>query len=482
MWYLRLVGYLLLGIGVLLAGWFLVPGWFHSSDTPTHGSSSEGENTPADTETLLLTDDAIRNFGLVAEPVRLQSFWRTIQLPGTVVDRPGHSDRGVVAPATGVITRILRVPGDTVQPGTPLFRLTLLNDALQSAQADLFKTAQEIKLAEAQRKRVVDAASLLPAGRLIEAENQLTRLQVMAKTLRTELLARGLSSEQIAGAEMGLFVREMTLVVPTRPGEQTDIPSYEVQELKVDLGQKVEAGQTLCLLADHYSLAVEGRAFRDELPRIEWAARKSWPIEVDLGEGFAGDRDASAAVASVMGDLTDIQGRWSAAVRLALAGSEGVFPPSQQFTIGQIGNTIDPTTRTVGFLVPLVNQGRMVERNGRPTMLWRYRPGQAARLQVPVERLDGVFVLPADAVARRGAETFVFTQNVNTFTRVPVRVLLQERGFAVLAPEGKLTPGSYVVQGAAGHLARMGESQGNNVPKGYHMHADGSLHKNGDPE
>jgi hypothetical protein len=100
---------------------------------------------------------------------------------------------------------------------------------------------------------------------------------------------------------------------------------------------------------------------------------------------------------------------------------------------------------------------------------------------VRVERFENVFVLPADAVAQDGLETFVFTQNVNTFERKPVRLLLHDRQRVVLANDGSLAPGIYVVQRAAAQLNRMFKAGGNSgVPKGYHIHADGSLHKNED--
>lgn len=483
---LRILGGVLLVGALAVAGFVTRPYW-----EPLFVAAEAAESEPAGEAAslegkVILGDEAIRTLGLVAEPTYPRSAWRTLQVPGVVVDRPGHSDHSVVAPASGVVTAILRLPGDPVrprgatEPGTPLFTLALLNDALLTTQGDLFKTAQDLRLAEEQRRRVSEAAALLPPGRLIEADNQLTRLRNADRTLRQELAARGLTAEQVDAAAEGRFLRELTVAVPRRPGHDDHGRALEVQELKVERGQKVDAGQTLCLLADHNTLAVEGRAFRDELAKIEVAAKQGWPVEVDLGDGFAGDRDAVAALADALAHGGAGPAWWGGAARLADALEDGVFPPPQRFVIGRIANVIDPATRTAGFLVPLANQSRLVEQGGRPVTLWRYRPGQPARLSVPVERVDDVFVLPADAVVRRGAEAFVFTQNVNTFVRRPVRVLFTERRQVVIANDGLLPAGAYVVQGSAGQLSRMVESQGSSVPKGYHMHADGSLHKNHD--
>jgi hypothetical protein len=109
------------------------------------------------------------------------------------------------------------------------------------------------------------------------------------------------------------------------------------------------------------------------------------------------------------------------------------------------------------------------------------------RLRVRVERLDGVFVLPADALVMEGAEAFVFTQNVNTFEKVEVHVLHRDRERVVLANDGALATYAKgdqqktlaaVAQSAAAKLNRMTKTSSNDLPKGYHIHADGSLHKN----
>jgi len=413
---------------------------------PAGPAEAVGESeTPA--ARVVVGEQAQLNLGLTAKPLAAQTYWRTIPVPGMVVDRPGQSDRGVVSPATGVVAAIARFPGDTVRPGDPLFTVRVLSEALHLTQTELFKAAQDITLAEAQRKRLADAAGVVSEARLIEVDSQITRLRVSVNAYRQELLSRGFAPAQIDAVAGGTFAREIPVAVPARPADAGAAApaTYELQELKVELGQQVQAGQTLCLIADHRKLAVEGRAFRDETPLLERSVREGWPVAIDFQE-----------------DPSD----WPAL--------------GQPFQIRQLANSIDPATRTFAFRVPLENQSRAVEQDGRTQTLWRYRPGQKVRLEVRVERLDGVFVLPADAVASDGPEAFVFTQNVNTFERRPVRVLLRDRRQVVLADDGSLPPGSYVVQSGAAQLARMAKAGGGGVPKGYHIHADGSLHKNED--
>jgi biotin carboxyl carrier protein len=417
------------------------------------------------TSKVLLTDQAITNLGLTAQPLTAQAYWKTILVPGAVVDRPGRSDRGVVAPSAGVVTAIRHLPGDTVRRGEVLFTLKLLSESLYLTQSDLFKATQDIKLAEARRKRLTASGGAVAEVRVIEAANQITRLEVARRAYRQELQMRGLTPEQIEGAAEGKFVKEIQIAVPSLAGQEPPAvalvgadpsgsstfsppPAFEVQELKIALGQQVQAGQTLCLLANHQELSIEGRAFPDETPFLERAVREGWPVEVDFQEAPGSG--------------------WPAG-NLALP-------------IARLSNNIDPANRTFAFLMMLENQSRIVRRGGRTQLLWRFRPGQRVRLHVRVEKLENVFVLPADAVARDGPEAFVFTQNVNTFERRPVRVLLADRDRVVIANDGSLPAGLFVAQAAAAQLNRMVKSgsQSNNLPKGYHIHADGSLHKNED--
>jgi len=241
--------------------------------------------------------------------------------------------------------------------------------------------------------------------------------------------------------------------------------AFELQELKVEIGQQIQGGQALAILANHQLLSIEGRAFPDEIQLLERSFKERWPVRVDF-------QDDSAA-------------RWKDA--------------KQNFFIRNIANTFDPANRTFAFHLPLENQSKALEHEDGTKLVWRYRPGQKVRLGIRVEEMKNVFVLPADAVVRDGAEAYVFTQNVNTFERVGVVVLFQKRDRVIIANDGSLPTyakdkeGSTAVpkekeswtipavaQSAAAQMYRMGEAGSSGVPKGYHIHADGSLHKNED--
>jgi hypothetical protein len=59
----------------------------------------------------------------------------------------------------------------------------------------------------------------------------------------------------------------------------------------------------------------------------------------------------------------------------------------------------------------------------------------------PVEEWTEQIVLPVEAIAREGAESFVFQQNGKHFDRVPVHVRYRDSSHAVIASDGSLVSG-----------------------------------------
>ena len=426
-----------------------------------------GEETPAATPLaavgaapVRLSRQARENLGLVSKPLELTNFWRTIDLPGVIVDRPGVSDRGVIAPVMGVVTSIARFPGDTVEPGAPLFSIRLVSDSIHASQMELFKATQDIEIAQGQRERLSEAAQsgALPKSRIIEIENEIKRLNVAVEAYRQDLQARGLSSEDILAAGDGKFLTETVVRAPARKPQvridtasyvaveaEKDPPAFEVQSLQVELGQQVEAGQLLAELADHRALFVEGRAFKDDMPLVQQAAKQGWKVGVDFGPQEEGD--------------------WPAAPK--------------QLPINHVANAVDPATRTFAFYLSLKNQSQSYTTpDGAVRRLWRYRPGGRLRLRVPVEELQDVFVVPRAAVVHEGPEAFVFRQNGDLLDRRPVRVVLEDRLYAVLANDGIVRPGFYIAQNGAASLNRVMKSQAaSGMPANVHVHADGTTHE-----
>lgn len=382
---------------------------------------------------VILSEQAQKNLRLTSAPLAAGPFWKEATLPGMVVDRPGVTDRAVVAPVTGVVARVHKAAGDPVRPGEVLVTLKLLSESLHLTQTELFKAANDAELAKAQRKMLADSG-VVPAARLVEIDAQLARLAAAARAYRADLLNRGLTEKQVEDAAAGTFATEMAVVAPVRP---TDTPDghLELQEVRADLGRQVQAGETLCVVADHRLLAVEGRAFPDEAPLLDRALREGWPVGVEFGDA-------------------------------------GWPPHGQTFRIGYVAAVIDPETRTFRFRFPLENQARDTGGNEE----WRFRPGQRVRIHVRAEQIENVFVLPAEAVAREGADAYVFRRSGDAFDRKPVHVVYADRRHAVVANDGSVPPGVHVATTGAAQLNRMLKAKSGAVPAGFHVHADGSVH------
>lgn len=412
---------------------------------------------------LKLSNQARKNLSLELKPVTLQTYVRSIEIPGTVVDRPGRSDRGVTSPAVGIVTEVHAFPGDTVSPGDRLFSLRLFSEYLQNSQKDLFNASRETKLIQEQLARLTGLADSggVARSKLIELENNLRRQDAAIRGHRQDLLTRGLLPVQVDAIAAGNFVSTIDILAPPaiKSGDQdisrltaepmrlvshrTGMISYELQDLDVELGQQVQAGQLLATLADHSSLLIKGHAFRRETPFLETAAQHQWPVDVRFSED-----DAIS------------------------------WPESDQsFEIRHFSNSIDPVSRTFDVFIPLDNQSRFYERNGESFIVWRYRPGQRVRLRIPVEQISDIFVVPAAAVVREGPEAYVFRRKAFLLSRIAVHVVHEDRFVVVIANDGSLSTGQMIAQGSAAALNRALKAQSaSGVDPGVHVHADGTVH------
>jgi multidrug efflux pump subunit AcrA (membrane-fusion protein) len=198
-----------------------------------------------------------------------------------------------------------------------------------------------------------------------------------------------------------------------------------VQSLHVELGQQVEAGQLLCYLADHRFLQIEGKAFKDDIPWLQQAARNGWKVEVDYDDAATGNWDTA--------------------------------PP--KLRIDYLANVVDRDSRTFSFYLALENQWQVYDKDGVSRILWRFQPGTRLRLRVPVEAYDDVFVLPRQALVREAGEAYVFKKRLDKFERTPVRVLHEDRQYVVLAPGDGLRAGTYVAANSAASLNRILKAQ-----------------------
>ncbi len=402
------------------------PAGGHAHD---EGGGHEGHDHGPAGDRVKLSAQAQKNLKLDVDVIAPEPYWRKLLIPGVVADRPGESDRGVAARFAGVVEKVHAKPGVAVAAGQPLFTMRVVSDVVLGWQRDLGAAGKELAIATADRDRTAKqvAEKVVAPVTLVEPENKLKRAVAQVDGLRRQLQAFGLTATEIKQIQDGIPVTEMVVYAPPadddEPAPTTGKKAatvYEVQKLKVTLGEAVQAGQSLALLARHQKLFVEGQAFKSEALALAKLAEARTPVPAEFADEKPGD-----------------------------------WPEQPPLVIEHLANEVDPATLTFAFYLPLDNVPRTFDRDGKTHFVWRYRPGQRVRLRVPVEKVgDAVLVLPAGAVVREGGEAFAFVQNGDLFVRKTVRVLYEDRTDVVLANDGSLPGGAFVVRNQAAALNR----------------------------
>jgi multidrug efflux pump subunit AcrA (membrane-fusion protein) len=211
-----------------------------------------------------------------------------------------------------------------------------------------------------------------------------------------------------------------------------------LQEVLVHKGETIAAGTTLAVLADYSELYIQGNAFEQDVEMLSQSGQRNWKITA-LFEG-AGNSEQQVENLDLVYSASDI----------------------------------DVESRSLSFFVRLPNEvaREMPSPNGQKFLDWKYRPGQRVQLRVPVEEWTEQIVVPVEAIAREGAESFVFQQNGKHFDRVPVHVKYRDSSHAVIASDGSLFPGDVVAQRGAHQMlmALKNKSGGGVDPHAGHNH------------
>jgi hypothetical protein len=303
---------------------------------------------------------------------------------------------------------------------------------------------QEVENRELARLEKVAAGAV--AGRvLLEREYERDKLNALLNAQREALRLHGLSEEQVEWiVKERKLLRETPVIAPLlhadvsvhHDAEPAPTPReiapgggaapeephahqrrFVVEELAVQPGQAVEAGQKLAVLADFEDLLIEGRAFEQEADELVRAAEEN--------------RRVTAVPETTRGGK-----------------------PIEGLELIHVANQIDLQSRALHFFVALPNEivREATQEDGRRFITWKYKPGQRMQLRVPVQTWEKGIVLPVDAVADEGVESYVFVQNGDHFDRRPVHVLRRDRHEVVLANDGSIFPGETVALTAAHQL------------------------------
>lgn len=425
----------------------------------------DGHDHGAEAPSIPLSKQARKNLALRFEEVVPQRHERFLTLPALVVERPGESRYQIVAPFTAIVTGVNVVPGEMVESSEMLFKLRLTHQDLVNAQKDFLMTLGELDVERKELARLEKIDSSVMARKtLLEKRYRIEILEADLKAQRNALHLHGLSTSQIDRIETErMLIREMTLSVPflhhdgsvhgeeeseenlektsPSPGDHELVrQEFLVEDLDVRPGQAVQTGQSLCHLTDYQILYIEGRAFEQDAAEILEAAQQN--------------RGVQAIPENRSPETTRLR----------------------ELPIVRIANRIETDSRALHFYVRLPNQlEEDLPEGERQFGTWRYKPGQRMQLRVPVDVWENVFVLPVDAVAHEGAETYVFVENGNKLERRAVHVMYRDQFQAVIANDGSLFPRESVAQNAAHQLQLAVKEQSGDEGGGGHGH-HGHMH------
>jgi membrane fusion protein, heavy metal efflux system len=410
----------------------------------SHGGHDHSHEGHDEASSLELSPQARKNVGLTTAPIKLQKFVRNVAMPAFVVGRPGRSHVEVTAVLGGRVTRVYPIEGEAVTPGQPLFDLRLTHEELVQAQSEFLRTAEELDVVarEIARLNSVNVPGAIAGKTVRQREYEQQKLKAVFNARQQSLLLHGLTQEQISGIlDQRTLVQGVTVVAPEHPENgsagSTTHP-FTVRELMVKPGQYVDAGSPLCLLVDYGQLYVQGQAFEQDADELVRAAREGWEIS------------ATRENNSKQGEL--IKG----------------------LRIVYVDNEVEPDSRALRFYVGLSNEvvHESKSDDGHRFLTWKFKPGQRLQLRVPVEEWPDRIVLPIDAVAKEGAEFYVFQQNGDHLERTPVQVEYQDQFSAVIANDGSVFPGDTVAMSGAHQLqmALKNKSGGGVDPHAGHNH------------
>ena len=426
----------------------------HGSDEHSREESGHSETEAADAKHdevpfVKLSTSAQENIGLRLAKVELRSFERTITVPGIIVERPGRTNTQVAAPLTGIVTRVWPVQGETMTPGQPLFDLRLTHEEVVESQAEFLRIAEELDVVQREITRLeqVTASGAIPGKTMLERKYEQQKLQAALRSQRQKLLLHGLSSQQVDGiSSTHTLLSSLTISVPAQDDKASVAQATEdearrllqVQEVKVEKGQHVKAGDPLCVLTDHCELFVQGKAFEHDASVLDKVIASDWRV---------------AAVIDATG-----QGRQTV----------------PDLTLLYVANKVETDTRAFLFYVQLPNKlirDRQTG-DGHRYSAWQFKPGQRVEILVPVEHWANRIVLPINAVIQDGAETYVFEKNNGQFDRRTVRVEYRDQSSAVIANDGTLAPGTMVIASGSYqvHLAMKNKAGGAPDPHAGHNH------------
>ena len=464
----RIWPYLIITGASLYAG-----GWFHSQyvgrvwpfaavpsgggDADTNKSNEEPAKVEhaahdhaghSDINSLEFSESAKKNLGLTEEylqAIELKNYQQIITVPAIIVDKPGRTRTSISAAMTGIVTHVHVATGAAVEAGDLILEMRLTHEDLVTAQKDYLQSLgdRDIELKEIARIEGVVNLGAISSKQLLDRQYSRDKLESLIRSQRESLRLHGLTEAQIAIIDsQRRLLAEIRVYAPTQDGHPKDELEQSrhllvLQDLQVQKGQSVNAGEILCVLGDYAELLAEGQAFETEVTQVATAKQQ--------------ERSVSAFV-----------------------NSDGKMEKIENLQMSWINNEIDPATRTLKFYVALKNElmEDKLSADGNRYISWKYRVGQRMELGIPIAEWTEQIVLPVDAVVREGIDSFVFQQNGDHFDRVPVHEKHRDQTHVVVENDGALFPGDVVALRGAHQMqmALKSKSGGGIDPHAGHSH------------
>ncbi|WP_293779876.1 efflux RND transporter periplasmic adaptor subunit [uncultured Oxalicibacterium sp.] len=334
---------------------------------------------------LVIADEAMRS-RLKIGVVELAPFSEVLRVPG-LIDFDQQRMARLSAPVTGRVTDISATIGQAVKPGDVLARLH--STELGSAQLAFLKARAQSQLqAENQeRARLLFAADVIGKAELQRRENEYAIAAAEARGASDQLRVLGMSAGSIAQMSKNGEINSTLPIVSTLRGA--------LVEFKVAPGQVVQPTDTLFTVAD--------------LSRV-WAVADVPEQQADL---------------VAVGQLVDIE--------IPALGNRKIAGE-----LIQVGQIVDPATRTVKVRTALDNQDGRLKPAMLATMLITSRP---------TEQL----VIPASAVVRFENEDLVFVETKeNQYRATQVQLGQSHNGIRTIV--SGLKAGDRIVTDGAFHL------------------------------
>lgn len=382
-------------------------------NTQTHGSTSIVE----------ILESTMENMDLKTGKFEVRDYAQKIRIPAKIIERIPQNRRRVTSPIGGLVTNVLIAEGQAIKPGDKLFEFRITDASLAKAQVDLLELIKQIDVGQQKidRLKPLVESGVVARKRLIELEFTQSTLKQQLDTNKQELLQLGMDRSEITNLiDQKQLMQTIDIFAPNLPeqfnsAQLEDQKYYTVESIQALEGSNQAFGSNLCELTYHDDLLIEGFAYESDIDKISRANEAGLDFTAQFGEGKA-------------------------------------MESRDNLKLFKIENHVDSRSQTYPIFVEIKNEivSKTTDENNRNYVHWKFKPGQRAHLEFPIEIWKDQVVVPIGAIAREGPETFVFLKISHThegpngttheFQKVPVKVLHTDKYYAVLARSIQLDP------------------------------------------